>query len=133
MDAKQNDEQETTDGIILPEELNTDEAKQVLSEAVKAGLMQPLDDGIGYKWYRSNALLAYLTGKIYCGDKLEQDTVTREWIVKRGSAFFPETSLMSFFVNKDGQAIKNLGQSRFQLERPPKGYEDVNRLFDEAT
>lgn len=119
--------------ITLPDELNTDEAKQVFSEAVKAGLMQPLDDGIGYKWHRSNALLAYLTGKIYCGDKLEQDTVTREWIVKRGSAFFPETSLMSFFVNKDGQAIKNLGQSRFQLERPPKGYEDVNRLFDEAT
>lgn len=51
---------------------------------------------------------------------------------KRGN-FFPETALMSFFVNKERQAIKNLGQSRIQMQRPPKGYKDIDRLFDEAT
>ena len=117
----------------LPDELNTDEAKKMFSKAVKAGLMQPLSNGSGYQWNKSNVLLAYFCGKIYCGDGLEQDTVTKEWKVKRGSTFFHETALMSLFVNKGGQAIKNLGQSRLQMQRPPGGYKDIDRLFDEAT
>lgn len=124
---------ETKNSPILPEVLNTDEAKKMFSKAVKAGLMQPLSNGSGYQWNKSNVLLAYFCGKIYCGDGLEQDTVTKEWKVKRGSTFFHETALMSLFVNKGGQAIKNLGQSRLQMQRPPGGYKDIDRLFDEAT
>lgn len=116
-----------------PEELNTDEAKKMFSRAVKSGLMQPLSSGKGYQWNRSNAMLAYFCGKIYCGDKLKQDTTTKDWMLKRGETLFPETALMSFFVNKERQAIKNLGQSRLQMQRPPKGYKDIDRLFDEAT
>lgn len=117
----------------LPDELNTDEAKKIFSRAVKAGLMQPLSNGSGYQWNKSNAMLAYLCGKIYCGDRLKQDMVSKEWMLKRGETFFPETALMSFFVNKEREAIKNLGQSRLQMQRPPKGYKDIDKLFDEAT
>lgn len=117
----------------LPDKLNTDKAKEMFPKAVKAGLMQPLSNGSGYQWNKNNVLLAYFCGKIYCGDGLEQDTVTKEWMLKRGETFFPETDLMSFFVKKDNQAIKNLGQSRLQMQRPPKGYKDIDRLFDEAT
>ena len=117
----------------FPDELNTDKAKKIFSKAVKAGLMQPLSNGSGYQWNRSNAMLAYLCGKIYCGDRIKQDMVSKEWMLKRGETFFPETALMSFFVNKERQAIKNLGQSRIQMQRPPKGYKDIDRLFDEAT
>lgn len=134
---------EVTDGLsteqvemILPEppkELNTDGAKKLFSKAVKAGLMQPLSNGNGYQWNKSNVLLAYFCGKIYCGDELEQETVTKEWIVKRGSTFFPETTLMSFFVNKEKKAMKNLGQSRLQMQRPPKDHEDIDNLFNKAT
>lgn len=119
--------------VTLPDELNTDEAKKIFPKAVKAGLMQPLSNRSGYQWNRSNAMLAYLCGKIFCGDSLKQDIVTKEWMLKRGETFFPETALMSLFVNEGGQAIKNLGQSRLQMQRPPKGYEDIDRLFDEAT
>lgn len=117
----------------LPDELNTDEAKKIFPKAIKAGLMLPLSNGNGYQWNRSNALLAYLCGKIYCGDSLKQDIVSKEWMLKRGKTFFPETALMSLFVNKGKQVIKNLGQSRLQLERPPIGYKDIDILFDEAT
>lgn len=117
----------------LPDKLNTDEAKKMFSKAVKAGLMQPLSNGSGYQWNKSNVLLSYFCGKIYCGDGLEQDTVTKEWKVKRGGTFFHETALMSLFVDKGGQAIKNLGQSRLQMQRPPGGYKDIDRLFEEAT
>lgn len=113
----------------LPCELNNDEAKKMFSKAVNAGLMHPLSNGSGYQWNKSNVLLAYFCGKIYCGDGLVQDTVTKEWYVKRGSTFFPETALMSLFVNKGGKAIRNLGQSRLQMQRPPRGYEDIDGLF----
>lgn len=119
--------------FVIPDELNTDKAKKIYPKAVKAELMQPLSDGSGYQWNGSNALLAYLCGKIYCGDRIEQDTVSKEWILKRGETFFPETALMSFFVNKEKQPIKNLGQSRLQMQRPPKGYKEIDGLFDEAT
>lgn len=119
--------------VIIPDGLNTDEAKKIFPKAVKAGLMQPLSNGSGYQWNRSNAMLAYLCGKIYCEDSLKQDIISKEWMLKRGETFFPETALMSFFVNKEKQAIKNLGQSRLQMQRPPKGYKDIDKLFDEAT
>ena len=111
-----------------PEDLNTDKAKRLFKKAVEAGFMQPLSNGKGYQWNRSNALLAYFCGKIYCGDKLKQDTTTKDWMLKRGETFLPETDLMSFFVKKE-----NLGQSRLQMQRPPKGYKDIDSLFDEAT
>lgn len=117
----------------LPDELNTDEAKKLFPKAVKAGLMQPLSNGSGYQWNRSNALLAYFCGKIYCGDTLKQEAITEEWKVKRGIGLLPEAALMSLFSNKEKQTIKNLGQSRLQLDRPPIGYKDIDILFKEAT
>ena len=72
----------------FPDELNTDKAKKIFSKAVKAGLMQPLSNGSGYQWNRSNAMLAYLCGKIYCGDRIKQDMVSKEWMLKRGETFF---------------------------------------------
>ncbi|WP_195437754.1 hypothetical protein [Parabacteroides goldsteinii] len=115
-----------------PDELNTEKAKKMFERAVKAGLMQPLKDKGSYQWNKSNVLLAYFCGKIYCDDRLEQETLTKEWVVKRGEIFFPETALNSFFLNGEGQNIKNLGQSRLQMQRPPKGYRDIDNLFDEA-
>ena len=116
-----------------PEPINTDEAKKRFSKAVQAGLMQPLSDRKGYQWNESNALLAYFCGKIYCCDRLIQDAVTKDWMIKRGDLFFPEKALMSFFFNKEGKEIRNLGQSRLQMQRPPKGYKKIDILFDEAT
>lgn len=117
----------------LPDNLNTDDAKKMFEKAVKAGLMQPLKDKGGYQWNKGNALLAYFCGKIYCGDRLKQDDVTKELVIKRGGVFFPEAALNSFFLNNKGENIKNLGQSRLQILRPPKGYKDIDNLFDEAT
>lgn len=123
----------TNNEIKLPEppdKLNTDYAKKMFSRAVNAGLMLPSSKIKGYQWNRSNVLLAYFCGKIYCGDRLEIEEVTKEWKVKRGTEFFPETSIMSFFVNDNGQAMKNLGQSRLQMDNPPIGYKDIDKLFE---
>lgn len=109
----------------IPKELDTDEARRLLPKAIEAGLIVSTESG--YEWKgKSNALLAYFCGKIYCGDTLEKDTVTNENIVKKGSAFFPEMALCTMF------GVKNLGQSRLQIQRPPRGYEEIDILFEAA-
>lgn len=106
---------------MLPEQLKTDEAIKVFGKAITAKLME-LDKG-RLKWNKSNALLAYLCGILYCGDTKSQDTITKEFVIKRGSTFFPESALNTLFE------VKNLGQSRTQLEHLPRGYEAVDKLF----
>ena len=106
---------------MLPEQLKTDEAIKVFGKAITAKLIE-LDEG-RLKWTKSNALLAFFCGILYCGDTRYQDTITKDYVIKRGSTFFPESALNALF------GVKNLGQSRTQLERLPKGYEEIDKLF----
>lgn len=107
--------------IVLPSDLDTVEAKELFKKAIEAGLMEKSEKG--FKWKESNALLAYFCGKIYCGDILEIDEVTKEEKVKRGSSFFPDKPLQELFN------VKNLGQSRLQLDNPPRKKEKIDILF----
>ena len=116
--------------VVLPDKLDTDDAKRLFSEAIKDNLMYI--EGDKYVWCKSNALLAYFCGRIYCGDTLIKEKVTGELVVKRNSTIFPESALMSLFYNKDGCPIRNLGQSRLQLHYPPKEHETVDILFEKA-
>ena len=109
---------------LLPKELNTPEAVKVFERAIKADLMEICDDGL--KWKATNALLAYLCGRLYCSDTITIEPTTKDEIVKRGSSFFPETPLNDLFK------LKNLGQSRLQLYRRPKGFEKIDDLFRAA-
>lgn len=107
--------------MVLPSGLDTAEARRLFKKAIEAGLMEKSEKG--FKWKKSNALLAYFCGKIYCGDTLEREGVTNEEKVKRGSGFFPDTQLSSLFN------VRNLGQSRLQLDNPPRGRESIDVLF----
>lgn len=53
--------------IILSETLDTELARKVFAKAIEAGYMK--EDGTHYKWNESKVLLAYMCGRIYCGDK----------------------------------------------------------------
>lgn len=108
--------------LLLPEGLHTDEAVKVFEAAIKAGYMTKQGDC--YKWNKSNALLAYMCGRLYCKDSIETSPITKELAYKKGGyKDFPETTICTLFN------VKNLGQSRRQMERPPKGYTDIDRLF----
>lgn len=112
----------------LPRELDTDEAKRVLGKAVESDLVEI--SGNGYIWNGSNALLACMCGRLYCGDTLKTDTITKEKVIRLGSTLFPERALCTIF------GLKNLGQSRLQKKdkTPPKGwFEVVEPLFNKAT
>lgn len=108
--------------LLLPDGLHTDEAVKVFEAAIKAGYMTKQGDC--YKWNKSNALLAYMCGRLYCKDSIETSPITKELEYKKGGyKDFPETTICTLFN------VKNLGQSRRQMERPPKGYTDIDRLF----
>lgn len=113
--------------VILPSKLDKNDAKDLFCKAIEVKLMDI--DGDKYVWNKSNALLAYFCGRIYCGDTLIRENLTEEIIVKRNSTIFPESDLMSLFYNKNGCPIRNLGQSRLQLYYPPKEHEKVDILF----
>ncbi len=114
----------------LPDTLNTEEARVVLAKAVEAGLAK-VEAG-KYAWLKSKALLAYLCGRLYCGDTLQRDAVTKMPIVRKGhGGFFPEADLRKVFVGADGEAYSKLCNARQQLylHLPPGGHELVDRLF----
>ncbi len=106
----------------LPNILNTYKARKIYLKAKNKGLIYVVDNGL--KWSDTNALLAFLCGIVYCDDTRYQDKLTKEWIIKRGSSFFPNKELNTLF------GVKNLGQSRTQLNRLPKGYEKILELTE---
>jgi hypothetical protein len=108
--------------IGIPKELQTDEAKSIFEKAVKAKLMVSTETGC-YQWQKSTALLAYMCGRLFCGDRVKY--IAGEDVIQKGSDYFPETALNQLFQTK------NLGQSHQQLKdkRPPRGHECVDDLF----
>ena len=54
--------------VVLTGMLNTELAVKVFAKAIEAGYMS--EKGSHYKWNDSKVLLAYMCGRIYCGDIL---------------------------------------------------------------
>lgn len=105
-------------------DLNTDRAKKVFGKAIEKRLIVVFDNVL--KWQKSNALLAFLCGIVYCDDTQYQHPLTKDMRVQKGSSFFPNKELCALF------GVINLGQSRTQLNRLPKGYEEVLKLIEVA-
>lgn len=100
-------EEELPDGVYIAKELDTPLARKVFAKAIEQGFMK--EDGHHYRWNEneSKVLLAYMCGRIYCGDKparIEQNGKTIWELGKFG--FFPETGLNELFQTRE------LGQSR---------------------
>lgn len=111
--------------VILPERLDTPLAQQVFARAIENGLIEEI--GGHYKWKESKALLAYMCGRIYCGDypKYSAREVKSYW--KSGKTeFFPESDLNALFEETA------LGQSRQNRkgEAVPIGSKKVDVLFE---
>jgi hypothetical protein len=68
-----NDNQEDSDdidlGIELPDKLNTPMARRIFKRAITDEFLEVQDGTLA--WKKSVVLLAYVCGRIYCGDKSE--------------------------------------------------------------
>ena len=104
---------------FFPKGLLNDSAKRILLNAANDGAIDVI--GGKLKFQGSNALLAYMLGIAFCDDTKQYDVFLQGYKVKRGSTFFPDKLLSDLF------GVKNLGQSRLQLDSVPKGYERVEK------
>lgn len=111
--------------VVLPERLDTELARTVFARAIKAGFMEEI--GVHYKWKLSKALLAYMCGRIYCGDKSEYSEKEEKSFWKYGSlGFFPDVELSALFGQSElGQSRQN----RKDMVIPQKSHE-IDKLFE---
>ena len=66
----------------MPKILDTDTARKVFAKAIEAGYIT--ECGSFYKWNNSKVLLAYMCGRIYCGDKSNYSKIEEKTFWKFG-------------------------------------------------
>lgn len=113
------------EAVVLTGMLNTELAIKVFAKAIEAGYMN--EKGSHYKWNDSKVLLAYMCGRIYCGDKPVYSDMDEKSFWKFGRlGVFPDTELSNLFEMPD------LGQSRSNrkdLAVPAKSKE-IDKFFE---
>ena len=111
--------------VVLIGMLHTELAIKVFAKAIEAGYIG--EKGSHYKWNDSKVLLAYMCGRIYCGDKPEYSEMDEKSYWKFGRmGVFPDTELSNLFEMPD------LGQSRSNrkgLAVPAKSKE-IDKFFE---
>lgn len=111
-------------GVELPDKLNTPLARKIFKKAIHDGFMEVQEGKI--KWNKSVVLLAYMCGRIYCGDTSEFLKRKQKYIWRFGKGGrFPDAPLQSLF------SVKNLGGSRQKNKNTvvPDGAEQVDKWF----
>lgn len=119
-----NDSEDINIDIELPDKLNTALARKIFKKAIHEGFMEVQEGKLN--WNKSVVLLAYMCGRIYCGDKSEFHKRKQKyyWRLGKGGRF-PDGLLQSLF------RVKNLGGARQKNRETtvPDGAEIVDKWF----
>ena len=109
--------------VVLSGRLDTPLARTVFSKAVEAGYME--EAGSHYSWKGTKVLLAYMCGRIYCGDVLEYSKHEQKSFWKFGNGLFPDVELNALFEQT------GIGQSRQnRRDMPvPANAGEIDKLF----
>ena len=121
----QPEEQDVSKGVVLSGRLDTPLARTVFAKAVEAGYME--EAGSHYSWKGTKVLLAYMCGRIYCGDVPEYSKHEQKSFWKFGNGLFPDVELNALFEQT------GIGQSR-QNRRDmavPANAGDIDKLFSD--
>lgn len=120
----QPEEQDVSKRVVLSGRLDTPLARTVFAKAVAAGYME--EDGSHYRWRKgTKVLLAYMCGRIYCGDVPEYSKHEQKSFWKFGNGLFPDVELNALFEQT------GIGQSR-QNRRDmlvPANAGEIDKLF----
>lgn len=111
--------------VVLPKILDTYTARKVFAKAIEAGYIT--ECGSFYKWNNSKVLLAYMCGRIYCGDKPNYSKIEEKTFWKFGRQdMFPDAELKVLFQ------IQDLGQSRANRKDAivPFKSEEIDKFFE---
>ena len=112
-------------GVVLSGRLDTSLARTIFAKAIEAGYIT--ECGSFYKWNNSKVLLAYMCGRIYCGDKPNYSKIEEKTFWKFGRQdMFPDAELKVLFQ------IQDLGQSRANRKDAivPFKSEEIDKFFE---
>ena len=104
----------------IPTIQNTDKERLVFGNALQKQYMI-LKDGC-YKWNLSKSLLAYMCGRLYCGDRIKEDSsdYSQEYI--KGTTQMPAKELKALFG-------VDVASNRYSIKAPPRNSYKVDELF----
>ena len=95
VENNQTEVQDAPEKVMLSGKLDTPLARTVFSKAVEAGYME--EAGSHYSWKGTKVLLAYMCGRIYCGDVPEYSKHEQKSFWKFGNGLFPDVELNALF------------------------------------
>ena len=124
-EKNQPEAQDAPEKVVLSGRLDTPLARTVFSKAVEAGYME--EAGSHYSWKGTKVLLAYMCGRIYCGDVPEYSKHEQKSFWKFGNGLFPDVELNALFEQT------GIGQSR-QNRRDmavPANAGEIDKLFSD--
>lgn len=75
-------------GVVLSGRLDTSLARTIFAKAIEAGYIEEV--GSHYSWKGTKALLAYMCGRIYCGDYPEYSKYEQKTFWEFGNGLFPD-------------------------------------------
>lgn len=92
----------------------------VFGKALQKGYMS-LCNG-GYKWHEPKSLLAYMCGRLYCGDRIKENSNDYSEEYKKGRTNLPKAELKALFGI-------DVGANRDVIKAPPRGHWKIDDLF----
>lgn len=98
--------------------------KRCFQLAVEQGMMEGPDGDGHYQWNRTDALLSYFLGRVFCGDTSSPGGPNQSPTWLKGDKRFANANVLSTMFN-----TKDIGKPRRDRRTPPQGYEEVDALF----
>ena len=83
-------------GVVLSGRLDTSLARTIFAKAIEAGYIEEV--GSHYSWKGTKALLAYMCGRIYCGDYPEYSKYEQKTFWEFGNGL--QMSSLTHYLNK---------------------------------
>ncbi len=106
----------------IPTIYDNEKERMVFGRALEKGYMKIVNGC--YKWHKSKSLLAYMCGKLYCGDKVKEDDYGDE--LQKGNNQMPASEVKRLFG-------ADVASNRYSLKNPPRQYYLVDDLFKGAS
>lgn len=86
------------------------------------------EEGNGYKWLKTDVLLAYFIGVIFCGDSvLIEKGCSPQWCA--GTDLFPDDFVKTVFKKDVRQLRSNRVSANAKTKTPPQNYKNIDELI----
>ncbi len=104
----------------IPTIHDTDKERLVFGNALQKQYMT-LQNGC-YKWILSKSLLAYMCGRLYCGDRIKEDDSDYSTEYIKGTIQMPAQEVKALFG-------ADVASNRYSIHTPPRNSWKIDELF----